>query len=163
MPNANILEGGKDFSFLISDGESLQYLKDSKVIWQGKTSEPIVDISFDATRNAFWILGKKSISFFSVKDVSYQKLSGAKISLVLLSSGGKEMVVGTNDGYFNMDTSTKKQKGEVNKKLPWTDLTASEEVNGKLWFGSTRRVHARHRWRLGITLQNVGCRPTSDY
>src|SRR5688572_22593042 len=66
MPNANMLEGGKDFSFLISDGESLQYLKDSKVIWQGKNSEPIVDILFDDVRNTFWILGKKSISTYDV-------------------------------------------------------------------------------------------------
>ncbi len=158
MPNANMLEGGKDFSFLISDGESLQYLNDSKVIWQGKNSEPIVDILFDDVRNMFWILGKKSISTYDVAgNVLSQVFSGSDLTCFSLLSGGNELVVGTSDGYFTLDTSTKKQKGEINKKLPWTDLTAVNEVNGKLWFGSTKgafmldtdgkyRYYASKRW-----------------
>ena len=139
MPNANMLEGGKDFSFLISDGESLQYLNDSKVIWQGKNSEPIIDILFDDVRNMFWILGKKSISTYDVAgNVLTQVFSGSDLTCFSLLSGGNELAVGTSDGYFTLDTSTKKQKGEINKKLPWTDLTAVNEVNGKLWFGSSK-------------------------
>ena len=68
MPNASLFEGGEDFAFLISDGESVQYLKDSKALWQGKNGEKIIDILFDKTRNVFWLLGKQSISVFSVKD-----------------------------------------------------------------------------------------------
>jgi hypothetical protein len=134
-----MLEGGKDFSFLISDGESLQYLNDSKVIWQGKNSEPIIDILFDDVRNMFWILGKKSISTYDVAgNVLTQVFSGSDLTCFSLLSGGNELAVGTSDGYFTLDTSTKKQKGEINKKLPWTDLTAVNEVNGKLWFGSSK-------------------------
>src|SRR6187455_1536807 len=36
MPGASLFEGGKAFGFLISDGEAVQYLKDSKVLWQDK-------------------------------------------------------------------------------------------------------------------------------
>ena len=64
MPGASLFEGGEAFGFLISDGEALQYLKDSKVLWQGKANEKIIDISFDAARNAFWLLGKQSVSVF---------------------------------------------------------------------------------------------------
>src|SRR5688572_13235225 len=70
MPNASLFEGGEAFGFLISDGEALQYLKDSKVLWQGKGNEKVIDIAFDQGRNAFWLLGKQSVSLFSVKDLT---------------------------------------------------------------------------------------------
>src|SRR5688572_33117780 len=34
MPGASLFEGGEAFGFLISNGEAIQYLKDSKVLWQ---------------------------------------------------------------------------------------------------------------------------------
>ncbi|MEO6949571.1 MAG: hypothetical protein ABI123_08085, partial [Ginsengibacter sp.] len=34
MPDAKILAGGKDFTFLISDGNNLNLLKDSKKLWE---------------------------------------------------------------------------------------------------------------------------------
>ncbi|MBA4058659.1 MAG: hypothetical protein C0490_28340, partial [Marivirga sp.] len=54
MPNASLFEGGEAFAFLISDGQAIQYLKDSKVLWTGKNTEKITDILFDKTRNVFW-------------------------------------------------------------------------------------------------------------
>src|SRR5688572_21544537 len=119
MPNATMFEGGKDFSFLISDGESLQYLKDSNAIWKGKNNEPIADILFDDSRNAFWILGKKSISLFDVASKNLSLVfSGNDLTCFSLFSNASELVVGTSDGYFILDANTKQQKGETVKKLP---------------------------------------------
>src|SRR5688572_20223668 len=119
MPNATMFEGGKDFSFLISDGESLQYLKDSNVIWKGKNNEPIADLLFDDSRNAFWILGKKSISLFDVASKNLSLVfSGNDLTCFSLFSNASELVVGTSDGYFILDANTKQQKGETVKKLP---------------------------------------------
>ena len=139
MPGATLFEGGEAFGFLISDGEALQYLKDSKVLWQGKANEKIIDISFDAARNAFWLLGKQSVSFFSVKDLALtEAFSGDNFNCFALANGGKEIIVGKNDGYQIIDADSRKPKGDVIKKLPWTEITAIEEIDGKLWFGTTR-------------------------
>ena len=119
MPNASLLEGGEDFAFLISDGQSLQYLKDSKVLWQGKANGKIIDISFDPTRNVFWLLGKQSVSFFSVKDLALtEAFSGANFNCFSLANGGKEIIVGKNDGYQIIDADSRKPKGDVVNKLP---------------------------------------------
>jgi len=157
MPKASLLEGGEDFTFLISDGTSIQYLKDSTTAWQGKNAEPVLDILFDSSRNIFWILGKQSVSIFSVKDQSLSAAFPGENFTCFALSNNKELVIGTNDGYIVVDADSKQQKGEVHRKLPWTELTAVKEIDGKLWFGSTRgafrldeaekyRYYASRRW-----------------
>ncbi len=139
LPNASLFEGGDAFAFLISDGVSLQYLKDSKVLWQGKNSEKIIDIVFDKSRNLFWLLGKQSLSVFSVKDQSLAPaFAGNNFTCFTLANNNKEIVIGTKDGYLVVDTDSQKQKGEINKKLPWTEITTVQEIDSKLWFGTTR-------------------------
>ncbi|WP_276371249.1 hypothetical protein [Chryseolinea sp. H1M3-3] len=143
MLGASLFEGGETFSFLISDGHALQYLKDSKVLWEGKSGEKINDIIFDASKNVFWLLSGQSLSFFSVKSLTMTPaFSGNNFACFTLSNGGKEIVIGTNDGYLIVDADSKQQKGEVVKKLPWTEITTVQEINGKLWFGSTRGAFA---------------------
>lgn len=139
LPNASLLAGGEDFAFLISDGQTLQYLKDSKVIWQGKTGEKISDILFDKSRNAFWLLGQQTLSLFSVKDQAVSNaFSGSDFTAFALAKDGKEIVIGTKDGYLVVDAETKQQKGDINKKLPWTEITTVQEIDGNLWFGTTK-------------------------
>jgi hypothetical protein len=139
MPNASLFEGGEAFAFLISDGESLQYLKDSKVLWEGKSSEKIIDIVFDKSRNAFWLLGKQSVLVFSVKDQQISSaFSGDNLTSFAFANNEKEIVVGTNKGYLVLDADSRQQKGELVTKLPWTEITTVQEIQGKLWFGTTR-------------------------
>ncbi len=139
MPNISLFEGGLGFDFLISDGEAIQYLKDSKVLWGGKASDKVIDIAFDTGRNSFWLLSKNSVSVFSVKDLALsQVFSGAGFSCFALVNEGKEIILGTNDGYQILDAEARKSKGDVIRRLPWTEITAIEEIDGKIWFGTTR-------------------------
>ncbi len=137
MPDVRILKGGKDFSFLISDGKKIDLLKDSKVLWEGSLpGEEVKDIKFDSADNLFWILGTNSIFTFSPEKKELAKVfSGDNLTCIEVSSG--KLVVGTNDGYFSLDLKSKKQVGEIQKKMPWTDLTTVADIDGKLWFGST--------------------------
>jgi hypothetical protein len=137
MPEAKILAGGKDFTFLISDGRSLNLLKDSKKLWEGALSgEEVKDIKFDQANSIFWILGSKSISTFFPGNKKIAKVYSGNNLTCIESTNGK-LVVGTTDGYFEIDSKTKKQTGSIHKKMPWTDLTAISLIDGKLWFGST--------------------------
>ncbi len=137
MPNAKILSGGNNFTFLISDGKSLSLLKDSQSLWKGTLSnDEIQDIKYDDKANLFWILGKKSISTFSPDNKKVAKIiDNSNVTCMELVPG--KLIVGTNNGYFEVDLQTKKQLGEVNKKMPWTDLTTISYIDNNLWFGST--------------------------
>jgi len=138
MPGAKIFAGGKDFVFLISDGRDLTLLKDSKILWQGNyPGSEVLDIKFDASNNLFWILGKESISVFSPEMKVVEKVLDNN-NLTCIEVVSDKIIAGTSDGYFEIDTQTKNQVGDIYKKLPWTELTVIREINGKIWFGSTR-------------------------
>ncbi len=142
LPQASILAGGSDFDFLISDGKELQYLRDSIVAWKGTHPATVIDILFDAARDRFLILSENAIHSFSTASNGLKtELEGTGLTCFVLSEK-RGVVVGTSDGYFVLDPGTMKQKGETIKALPWTELTTVEEIDGRLWFGSTRGAFA---------------------
>jgi len=170
LPQARIFAGGKDFAFLISDGKNLSLLQNSKIIWEGSISgEEVKDIKFDSANNLFWILGKSSISTFSPDSKEISKvIDGSSITCMELTTD--KAIVGTSDGYFEIDTKTKRQTGEIQKIMPWTELTTISEIDGKIWFGSTWgammlredgkfNYYASERWIPSDTVINIAKGP----
>lgn len=173
LPEARIFAGGKDFSFLISDGKALHLLKDSKNLWEGSLSgEEVRDIKFDEANNLFWILGKSSISTFAPdKNELSEVIRGANATCIELAQG--KLIVGTTDGYFEIDPKTKKQTGDIQRKMPWTDLTTISNIDGKIWFGSTWGAmklredgkfdyYASERWIPSDTVVNIAKGPENS-
>ena len=139
LANANVFAGGNDFTFLVSDGNTLQYLKDAQMLWEGKSTERVLDIIFDSVKHTFFLLTPQQIFSFSPADKNYTAWFKAdSLTCFTIANSGKDIVAGTQNGYIVIDASAGKQKGEVNRKLPWTELTAVTEIDGKLWFGSQR-------------------------
>ncbi|NOR73648.1 MAG: hypothetical protein GQ525_00665, partial [Draconibacterium sp.] len=137
LPEAKIFAADNDFTFLISDGLKLNLLKDSETLWEGEIKGEVKDIKYDAGNNLFWILGKKSISTFSPDKQKLEQVI-ENSNLTCIEVVGSKLVAGTYDGYFSIDTKSKKQVGEIQKKLPWTEITTISEIDGNIWFGSTR-------------------------
>ena len=136
-PQADVISGGKDFAFLISTGNSYALIKDSKSEFNGQLDAPILATQYDAKNGFFYALTGSAV-FQIVENGGEKKqiYSGSGLtSFDLLASG--EIVVGTNDGFLVIDSSGKVTR-ELNAKLPWTEVTAVEEIDGKLWFGSTK-------------------------
>lgn len=138
LPGANLLAGGKDFDFLISDGKALQYLKDSVIVWKGQHPGQVIDILFDDAADRFLLLSAETISSFDTKTHDLRPLLEHPGMTCFALSKTKGIAVGTMDGYFLADPSTLAISGETNRKLPWTELTTIQEIDGHLWFGSTR-------------------------
>lgn len=137
MPGGKIFAGGKDFTFLISDGMKLNLLKNSEKLWEGIIpGDEVKDIRFDEMNNIFWILGKETISTFSPEKKEIEKIVSNN-NLTCMGIASDILIAGTSDGYFEVDTKTKKQIGDIHKVLPWTELTAVTEIDGNIWFGST--------------------------
>jgi hypothetical protein len=137
LPDARIFAGGSDFTFLISDGKALVLLKDSKHLWEGSLSgKEVADIKFDEKNNLFWILSKESISSFNPQNNQLAEVySGSNLTSFEVAAG--KLIVGTTDGYIEIDTKTGKQVGDIQRKMPWTEITSISEIDGKIWFGST--------------------------
>ncbi|AEI49131.1 hypothetical protein [Runella slithyformis] len=142
LPAARIFAGGKAFTFLVSDGKSLQLLKDSVSLWKGDLDgDEVVSIRYQAGTDAFWILGKKSVYTLAGTTLT-NVFQGATFTAFDLSDDGQKLFVGTPDGYIEWDVATKKQVGDIRKKLPWTEITAVEVIGDKVWFGTTNGAFA---------------------
>jgi len=137
MPDAKLFAGGKNYEFLISDGKSLNLLKDSVKKWEGSIQgEEIKDIKYDPSGGLFWILGQESIYIFSPEKKELQEVVRNK-SLTCMALVAGKLIAGTSDGWFEIDLKTRKQAGDIRKKMPWTELTVITGINGNIWFGST--------------------------
>jgi hypothetical protein len=141
LPKASVFEAGADFDFLISDKKSLQFVKNSEILWKGDLGgDEVLDIKFLAS-NTFLILGKKSLSIFSVQFNSLSRvLSGADFTAFDVK--GNDVIVGTNNGYFEFNLSTKEQ-GVLHQRLPWTEITAVKIIVDKIWFGTKNGAFAK--------------------
>jgi hypothetical protein len=174
MPGAAMFEGGEGFSFLVSNGEALQYLKDSKVLWKGSSKEKIIDIVFDRGRNTFWLLSVNSISVFSPKEQMITAVfNGDNFTCLSLSNNRKDLIVGTKDGYRVLDADSRQPKGEIVKALPWTEITTVQEIDGKMWFGTTRgaftaesdsvfNYYSSKRWLPSDTVVDIEAGPDNS-
>jgi len=166
LPGANLFEGGKNFTFMISNGKVLHFLHDSEKLWEGNlATQRVRAIKFDVANNLFWILGNESISTFSPDSRRLSRVISKKnISCIAIISN--KLIVGTTNGYFEIDTKTRMQIGEVQQKMPCTDLTSIHEIDGDLWFGSNWGAmklrkdgkfdyYASRRWIPSDTVVNI--------
>ncbi|MDO1448963.1 hypothetical protein Q0590_21980 [Rhodocytophaga aerolata] len=139
LPGATLVAPGEDFSFLLSDGHTVQYLTQKQVLWQGNIPGPVIDIVFDKTRNTFWLLTEKSLVTFSVaKQTLDTVFEGEDFTCFTLATATHEIIVGSSNGFLRIDASSYQQKGEKQTKLPWTHITSVQEIDNLLWFGSEK-------------------------
>ncbi|MFA5820006.1 MAG: hypothetical protein WC854_12115 [Bacteroidales bacterium] len=139
MPGAKLFCGGKDFTFLVSDGETIKCIQDSLVLWEGKLpGANIIDIRYQKDNDLFWILNNNSLSKFSVSTKKIEQfVSGNDFTSFDLTADNSKAIIGTTNGYLEYDVKSKKQSGEIKCKLPCTEITAINEIDGNMWFGST--------------------------
>lgn len=136
--------GGKNFNFLISNGKALQLIDKTQILWKlSDFKDEIIDLKFQSSTNLFLILGKKSISTFSAETKKIEVIfEGNDFTAFDFSTDNKNLYVGTNDGYFLVNTITKKQISSKQTKLPTTEITTIKSIGEKVWFGTTNGAFA---------------------
>ncbi|WP_020531842.1 hypothetical protein [Flexithrix dorotheae] len=139
LKNAKIFDGSEKLEFLISDGKSLEYLGEGKVLWKGamKGSEILKAIRFDENSKTFWLMSENTISKVLPSNKNIETVFSGK-GFTSFAITNNKIVIGTKEGYLEVDKSSGKQIGNLYTKLPWTEITAIEEIDGNLWFGSTK-------------------------
>lgn len=138
LKKAPIFEGGSDLDFMVSDGKKLVYLNQKgEKAWNGELDD-VLAIKYDEHANRFIVVSSNAVSLFSPKENSLKQVfKGNGITCATPAKKGSKIVVGTNQGYQWLNASGKVE-GELVAKIPWLEITDVEEINGSLWFGSTR-------------------------
>jgi hypothetical protein len=138
MPRANIFAGRSDFVFLLSDGRDLKCIKDSKEIWKGRVGDRVIDMRYTEANDKFWILTERSLSTFSPGTKELETFfTGSGFTSFDVVNYNSKTIIGTRNGYIEINNLTQKQTGDVRRNLPVTDITRVREVNGRVWFGSS--------------------------
>jgi hypothetical protein len=136
-PDAGLFSVSPDFISLVSDGTSLKCVKDSKELWSGKTVDPVISIRYAAEKGIFWILGTKSLSSFSPKEKKLTTVfEGSGFTAFDLTDKGAKTIIGTSDGYLEVDNTTGKQIGAIHRKVPCTTINCVTNIKGQVWFGT---------------------------
>lgn len=139
MADATLMEAGKEFSFLVSNGKQLKLVQDKKAVWTGNfAGSKLISMRYDASRNLFWLLGNSELCSFNPISKELKSLfQSENLTCFDLTADKKTIFIGTSNGYLKFNPVTAKQEGAVILRLPATNITALEEVNGSMWFGST--------------------------
>ncbi|KAA3613364.1 MAG: hypothetical protein DWQ05_17905 [Calditrichaeota bacterium] len=163
--------GGPEFAFLLANETKLFYVKDSKLQWQGNTQNgEILAIKYNETAQRFYILTEKAVySFFPKKEELMLLFEGEKLTCFEIAADRKNLVIGTLDGYFSLDAGGRIQV-DIENKLPWPELTCITEIDGRLWFGSTKgafmlrddgkfNYYFGERWLPGKIVKHISAGP----
>lgn len=139
LSNPTAFAGGKAFAFVIAAKNKLQLLQKEKAAYSFElpAGTNVLDVVYEDSQDLFWILSENDIYSFSPAHKSLTKtISAAQMTSLAVHAAKGQLVVGTNDGYFTFDLKAKK-KSEINRKLPWTEITTVQSDGQDLWFGTT--------------------------
>ena len=145
LPDATLISMGNDFSFVLSNGISVQYIKGDKLLSEWKAEDKLLDILFDKKTNLFWLLSEHTITVFNPDNKTASlKYKGDDFTCFALT--GNEVVVGTHNGYFKLTASTGKKMDNIHGALPCPNLTVIREINKQLWFGSANGAFVEQKY-----------------
>ncbi|WP_114748511.1 hypothetical protein [Pleomorphovibrio marinus] len=140
MPSASFFKGGKDFSFLVTDGNKLAYYADSSKVWEKDwNNDPILELLFVEDREKFYVLSGNTLTEIDPdKQILKGLYQGPGLKSMDWDPSKNQLILATGDGYFYVDPVSGSQVGNKETRLPWPELTNIKVINGNLWFGSQR-------------------------
>ncbi len=137
MDNPKQFVVAHDFTTLVAGKNKLKLFQDSKETWKKsiKDFNPL-KLIFDKSGKRFLILTNNSLYQLKCPNKKIKIIYKGK-NLTSFTLKDSKIIVGTNDGVITLDGKSFNVEN-VNRKLPWTEITTTENINGSLWFGSTK-------------------------
>lgn len=128
---------GNDFTTLIASQNELVLFKDGEKIWRedqnGLNPKFLI---FDEKGDRFLILTNNALYVLDSSGIKFSKVfSGENLTAICLYKDN--IIIGTSNGILNLSGESFKA-GELDQKLPWTEISSLKNINGELWVGSTK-------------------------
>jgi hypothetical protein len=173
MPAARLFAGGDDFTFLVAEGRELKLVKNSEQLWMGSVPEQVIEVKHAGTEDRFWILTTSALYAFTPGTKNPEPFYKGKgfTSFDLVDSGEKQ-VIGTKNGYIEINNNTQQKEGQAHTKVPVPEITVVREVNGNVWFGTPEgafmmrndgeyNYYYGERWLPGNIVTDIAAGPDS--
>ncbi len=144
LRDIRLLASAGPFDFLLSNGKALIEIEKDSIVWSGESNDSLIDVIFDSRRQRYYLLAVNSVHLFDLRTHRIAPLiKGEGFTAMDLAGDGKQIIVGTGDGYFAADASSGQQIGELVRKVPCAQITVVRNIAGRIWFGSRRGAFTR--------------------
>lgn len=127
---------GKEFEFLIYQGNTISKLGRDGVLWQQELDGELIDIHYGKDKGLFYALMKEGLLSIRDEDGAINRLLSGK-GFTAFAIKGNEVVLGSNNGYKRFDIGSGKV-GAQTSQVPWPEITAVQWIHDRLWFGSNK-------------------------
>ncbi|WP_162852671.1 beta-N-acetylhexosaminidase [Dinghuibacter silviterrae] len=129
ITGARLFCSGSQATLLVAGEHDIRYFDGGKLVYEWKVTEAPIALRYEPGRRRFWLLDRHALWEFNPADRSAtRKFTGDGFTCFTFTDDG--VVIGTHEGYW--------QGGVIHDKLPCTDLTTVEAIDGRLWFGSVK-------------------------
>lgn len=137
LKKPHILVGGSDFSFLVSDGKKVKYFSSNQEQSSWKNKGEILEVEYTADNDLFWILEENKLSTYSPQtNERTEVFTGQNFTSFEVVAFGSKTIIGTTEGYIEINNLSGSQIGEKRVNIPVPSITAVEEIDGRIWFGT---------------------------
>jgi hypothetical protein len=143
IEDVELFEMGSNFDFVVTGKASFNYIEHAKHVRELKapTRNP-KQILFDNKRNRFLILSGNQLIYFS-PDIKFRTVfKGKNLNCIELINYNEVLLVGTQDGYIELDANSFREQSALKKELPWTDISCIKQIGEKVWFGTPKGAFA---------------------
>lgn len=174
MPNSQLFAIADDFKSLISTGRNLKLFKDSKELWQGRVNDNVIDIKYIPVTGKFWILTSSTLLSFLEEDNELKTIfKGEDLTSFDITSMGDKAIIGSKNGYIEIDNDSGNQLGNKKTGLPVNEITVVKVINDNVWFGSSQgafmlrddnkfNYYNGERWLPGVMVKDIAEGPDNS-
>jgi len=144
MPDAGLFSMGRSFDFLLAGKNSLAYFNQGKCVDKWQTARAgAKQILFDRARNRFLLLFDDRLECFSPGKKTIAVFESGNLNCMELIDNDTALVIGTQDGYIELDANSFSRRSGLQKKLPCTDIRCIRQIGELVWFGTPRGALCR--------------------
>ncbi len=145
MPDVGLFKMGSDFDFLVTGQDTLAYFEKDKSVYRFEIAQKLIkQLYFDWKRSRFLLLSNDRFDCFQPGKGIKKVFEGRDLNCLELTSDNTSLILGTQDGYIELDANSFHQRSTLQKKLPCTDIRCVKQIGEKVWFGTSRGAFALH-------------------
>ncbi|MBN2592271.1 MAG: hypothetical protein JXA81_02100, partial [Sedimentisphaerales bacterium] len=143
MPGAGLFAPGSNFDFLLVRKTSVAYFNQGRCVDKWQTAQNgAKQILYDPARSRFLLLFDDKLEHFTPGKEVTTVFESSNLNCMELIKNNTVLVIGTQDGYIELDAGSFKQQSGIQKKLPYTDIRCIRQIGESVWFGTSRGAFA---------------------
>ena len=141
--DARLFKLGSHFDFLLAGNGTLAYFNQAELADQWKAPQSkIKQILFDQIRNRFLILSGHQIDCYSPGKETITVFKGDNLNCLELIRNNSILVIGTPDGYIELDAGSFRQLSALKNKLTCPNIRCIRQIGESVWFGTPNGAFA---------------------